>query len=76
MTNPETVNALLRLPRMSTRDPKLIPLLTKIGVQREVAEIQDELEEEARNRPTPMFSDPNMENARKTGSPGMQGVRG
>jgi hypothetical protein len=76
MTNPETVNALLRLPRMSPRDPKLIPLLTKIGVQREVAEIQDELEEEARNRPTPMFSDPNMEQARKTGSPGMQGVRG
>lgn len=75
MTNPETVNALLRLPRISPRDPKLIPILTKIGAAREVAEIQDELEQEAKNRPTPMYSDPNMEQARKSGSQ-MPGVRG
>lgn len=42
MTNPETVNMLLQVGRMSPRDPKIIPLLTKIGVQREVAELSED----------------------------------
>lgn len=75
LTNPETVNALLSLPRISARNPKIIPILTKIGVQKELVEKEIEREDAEKNRPTAMFSDPNMEQARKTGST-MQGVRG
>jgi len=75
LTNPETVNALLSLPRLSPRNPKVIPALTKIGVQKELIEKELDREDAEKNKPTAMYSDPNMEQARKTGSE-MQGVRG